>query len=489
MVSNILSKERSIAPKEFNRWLIPASVLGLHLSIGQIYAYSAIKPTIMEVFDASRTAAGAVFSIAIFMLGMSAAVMGSRVEKWGPRKSMFISTLFWVSGFILAAIGVQTNQFWMIYLYGLVGGIGLGIGYISPVNTLIKFFYNNPGVATGIAIMGFGSGALFAAPFSSMLLTNFGPDPKTALFSTLLILGGLYLILMMLSAFTIRIPHPDWRPKNWTDELEQKKQAELSVSSKQAVKTPQFYLLWLVMLASITAGIGMLEQASSMIRDFYPAVAVAAAAGFVGLLSLSNGLGRLGWSSLSDKLGRKRSYMMYLGVGALAYLSLALFGNQHIVIFVILMALVISFYGAGFATLPAYIKDLFGGSHVSSIHGLVLTAWSISAILGVAIVDGLADAGGEVGTQGAALYHTSLIVMACILVVGFISNLLIKPVDAKYAEMIEDEGGSHELDASKENTLTGFTKALPYILWVLVGSAILYGLVETIIKASALFTG
>jgi MFS family permease len=446
-----LDREHTIAPPGFNRWLIPPAALAVHLCIGQAYATSVYKTALVEHFDASLTQIGLIFSIAIVMLGLSAAVMGTWVDTNGPRKAMFTSAMFWVSGFLVGALGIFTNQLWLVYLgYGVIGGIGLGIGYISPVSTLIKWFPDRPGLATGMAIMGFGGGALIASPLSTQLLRMYDPnsgaegwvasgDAVGMLFVTLAVI---YLIYMVFGAFTIKVPAADWRPDGFDPSTLKSKPLVTTdnVSAKNSIRTKQFWLVWIALFCNVTAGIGILEQAAPMIQDFFrqpdgiSAVSVAVAGGFVGLLSIGNMAGRFVWSSTSDHIGRKRIYMVYLGVGAVLYTVLALAGASTTILYVLLAFVIISFYGGGFATVPAYLRDLFGTFQVGAIHGRLLTAWSAAGIAGPLIVNGFLDARGTPGQLVAADYQPALLTMVGLLIVGFIANLMIKPVDSRFHE-------------------------------------------------------
>ncbi|KGM11508.1 MFS transporter [Cellulomonas bogoriensis 69B4 = DSM 16987] len=433
---NLLDRSRTIAPAGYNRWLVPPAALAVHLSIGQVYAFSVFKNPLVDRFDASMTSVAIIFSIAIVMLGLSAAFGGKWMERNGPRKAMAVSALFWVSGFMVASVGVQLGQLWIVYLgYGVLGGIGLGIGYISPVSTLIKWFPDRPGLATGLAIMGFGGGAMVASPLTVRLLDAYGATPAEALVPTMLTLAAIYAVLMTAGAVVIRVPAPGWKPEGWTPKPKKNAmQTQNDVRVAKAVRTPQFYLLWIVLFTNVTAGIGILEQASPMIQDFFTSVTPATAAGFVGLLSLANMGGRVVWSSASDALGRKRIYVMYLGVGALLYAVLATTSGASIALFVVVTFLIVSFYGGGFATIPAYLKDLFGTLEVGAIHGRLLTAWSAAGIAGPLIVNSIADAQAARGVEGAAQYLPSLVVMTGVLIIGFIANMLVRPVDAKHHE-------------------------------------------------------
>ncbi|WP_149263696.1 OFA family MFS transporter [Actinomadura sp. K4S16] len=444
MALSFLDLRHTVAKPGYNRWLIPPAALAVHLCIGQAYATSVYKTALVKHFDASLTAVGVVFSIAIVMLGASAAVMGTWVDRVGPRRAMFTAACFWASGFLVGALGIALGQLWLVYLgYGFVGGIGLGIGYISPVSTLIRWFPDRPGLATGMAIMGFGGGALVASPLSRRLLALYDPggDPASGGAVALLFvtLGVAYFLVMMLGVFTVRVPPPGWSPAGFAPAAEPSRApvAPRGVSAASAIRTPQFWLLWTVLFCNVTAGIGILEQAGPMIGDFFrsggsTSVSATEAAGFVGLLSMFNMAGRFVWSSTSDYIGRKRTYVGYLGVGMAAYVLLALFGDASTAFFGALAALIISFYGGGFATVPAYLRDLFGTYQVGAIHGRLLTAWSAAGIAGPLIVNRFLDARGEPGALVAADYRPALFTMVGVLAIGFAANLLIRPVAERH---------------------------------------------------------
>ncbi|MEV5695639.1 OFA family MFS transporter [Micromonospora globbae] len=447
-----LDRRHTVAPPGYSRWLIPPAALAIHLCIGQVYATSVYKNSLIAHFDTSQTAIGVIFSIAIVMLGLSAAVAGTWVEANGPRKAMFVSACFWAAGFLVGAVGIATGQLWLLYLgYGLLGGIGLGIGYISPVSTLIKWFPDRPGLATGLAIMGFGGGAMVASPLSRQLLSLYdaGYDPAdagstasgAALVWLFVTLGVGYFLVMMFGVVNVRVPGPGWRPAGFDPARVAAKPlvTTANVSASNALRTRSFWLLWVVLFCNVTAGIGILEQASPMIQDFFrdggvSSVSVAAAGGFVGLLSLFNMAGRFAWSSTSDVIGRKPIYLVYLGVGMVLYALLALVGHAATALFVLLACVILSFYGGGFATVPAYLRDLFGTYQVGAIHGRLLTAWSAAGVAGPLIVNGFLDAQGEPGTLTAAAYRPALFTMVAVLAVGFVANLLIRPVPQRYHE-------------------------------------------------------
>ncbi len=449
-----LSRERTIARPGFNRWLIPPAALAVHLCIGQAYATSVYKTSLIERFGTGATEIGFIFSIAIVMLGLSAAVAGKWVDHGGPRRAMFTAACFWSAGFLVGALGISTEQLWLVYLgYGVIGGIGLGIGYISPVSTLIKWFPDRPGLATGLAIMGFGGGALIASPLSGKLLAQFdsGFDPTnpesvaegSAVASLFVTLGIVYLAFMLFGAFTIRVPADGWRPEGFDPATVESKTlvTTADVSANNAVRTPQFWLLWVVLFCNVTAGIGLLEQAAPMVSDFFrdseggsSTVAAAAAGGFVGLLSLFNMGGRFAWSSTSDIIGRKPMYMVYLGGGMVLYFLVATVGDTSTALFALLAALIISFYGGGFATVPAYLRDLFGTYEVGAIHGRLLTAWSAAGVAGPFIINSFLDAQGEPGTLTSAAYLPAFFTMVGVLAVGFVANLAIRPVADRFHE-------------------------------------------------------
>ncbi len=442
---SVLARDRTIAGPGFSRWLIPPAALAVHLSIGQVYAFSVFKTSLVKHFDVGLTSIAWIFSIAIVMLGLSAAFGGTWVERAGPRQAMLLSAVCFSSGLLIGGLGIATEQLWLLYLgYGVIGGIGLGIGYISPVSTLIKWFPDRPGLATGLAIMGFGGGALIASPLSNALMGRYDPtfDAATkgavadgsALSSTFVTLGLLYLALMLFGATVVRLP-----PSTGSTSTDHARDGwgGAQVSASQALKTPQFALLWVVLFCNVTAGIGILEQAAPMIQDFFregttSSVTAAAAGGFVGVLAFANMAGRFVWSSTSDIIGRRAAYVLYLGAGAVLYVLLAVAGASSTVVFVVLAASILTFYGGGFATVPAYLKDLFGTHQVGAVHGRLLTAWSAAGVAGPLIVNGILERGGTPGSLTEAAYRPALLVMVGLLGVGFVANLLIRPVDRRH---------------------------------------------------------
>ncbi len=450
MAAGFLDRSRTVAPLDWNRWLIPPAALSVHLAIGQVYAWSVFKPPLEGSLGLSGTQSALPFQLAIVMLGLSAAFGGTVVERNGPRWAMFVSLVCFCTGFLVSALGALTGQYWLVVLgYGAIGGIGLGIGYISPVSTLIKWFPDRPGMATGIAIMGFGGGALIASPWSNQMLSSFGTSAD-GIAASFAVHGVVYAVFMALGVLLIRLPAEGWRPKGWHPERAATGGMISSgnVAASTALRTPQFWLLWIVLCLNVTAGIGILEKASPMITDFFantPApVSVAAASGFVAMLSLTNMLGRFVWSSASDVVGRKNIYRFYLGGGALLYLVIVLNADASKVVFVLAALAILSFYGAGFSTVPAYLKDLFGTYQVGAIHGRLLTAWSVAGVLGPLIVNAVADSQAGLGKSGVELYSVSLYIMIALLAVGFVANELIRPVHPKHqlpSDALEDHAG------------------------------------------------
>ncbi|MEJ7647909.1 MAG: OFA family MFS transporter [Nakamurella sp.] len=513
----VLDRSNTIAPPGYNRWLIPPAALAVHLCIGQVYATSVYKTSLVKDFGTTQTAIGIIFSIAIVMLGLSAAIGGTWVERSGPRKAMFVSASFWAAGFLVAALGIATTQLWLVYLgYGVIGGIGLGIGYISPVSTLIKWFPDRPGLATGMAIMGFGGGALFASPAQRQLLSFFDSGYNSAdststadggaLTSLFITLGIVYFLIMMVGVWNIRVPADNWKPVGFDPSTVKSKALVTTdnVSAANAIRTPQFWLLWVVLFCNVTAGIGILEQASPMIQDFFrsgigatSSVATAAAGGFVGVLSLFNMAGRFLWSSASDRIGRKPIYMLYLGGGIVLYVLLALAGNTSTALFVLIAALILSFYGGGFATAPAYLRDLFGVFQVGAIHGRLLTAWSLAGVAGPLIVNSFLDAQGKPGTLTAAAYRPALFTMIGILAVGFVANLLIRPVAARFHEQVsagspktthQSPSVASAAAGIDSGTEASGVSARVIFSWGLVIAMLLYGVIQTAITAAKLFS-
>ncbi|HTJ02229.1 MAG TPA: OFA family MFS transporter [Methylovirgula sp.] len=445
-----LDRNRTIAPPGYSRWLVPPAALCVHLCIGQAYAFSVFNLPMTKLIGITKSAPddwkltelGWIFSLAIFFLGMSAAVFGRWVEEGGPRRSMFAAALCWGGGFFLSAIGVSIHNIWLIYLgYGVIGGCGLGLGYISPVSTLIKWFPDRPGMATGMAIMGFGGGAFIASPLSVWLMQRFSTPTHVGVAETFVVLGIVYMIFMFVGAALVRLPPPGWAPEGYVAPAQPKKMVTTqNVYVYDALKTPQFWLIWLVLCLNVTAGIGVLGQASAMSQEIFPGkVTAVAAAGFVGLMSLFNMGGRFFWASTSDFIGRKATYMIFFVLGTILYATVPHTGTiGSVPLFVICFLIIISMYGGGFATVPAYLKDMFGTRYVGAIHGMLLTAWSAAGIFGPVLVNYIRQYQVEHNVPKAQAYNATMYVMAVLLVIGFFCNLAIKEVDKRH-HMIEDE--------------------------------------------------
>lgn len=445
--NGFFSKERITATPGFNRWMIPPAALAVHLCIGQAYAFSVFNGPMTKLIgiqqptpdDWGLPALGWIFSLAILFLGLSAAFAGKWLEEVGPRKAMFVAACCFGGGFIVSSIGISTHQLWLLYLgYGVLGGIGLGIGYVPPVSTLIKWFPDK----RGMAIMGFGGGAFIASPMSVALMEHFRTPDSMGVAPTFMVMGVLYFMSMLIGACAIRIPAPGWKPEGWTPPATQKAMISHNhVHIDQALKTPQFWLLWWALTLNVTAGIGVLGQASVMIKEsFRGAITPAAAAGFVGLLSLANMLGRFFWSSTSDYLGRKTTYGIFFVLGSVLYFLVPGMGaSGNVALLVLFYAIIISMYGGGFSTVPSYLADLFGTRYVGGIHGRLLTAWAAAGVLGPVLVNYIRQYQVDHGVPPGQSYTVTMYLMAGLLVVGFICNLLVRPVAAHHHMSAESD--------------------------------------------------
>ena len=436
---SFLDRDRALAPVGYSRWLVPPAALAIHLAIGQVYSFSVFVKPLLALHSSSGAAwsqkqVGYIFSIAIAVLGISAAVFSRWLERAGPRKVLFVSALCFGLGFVISAVGVQLHSLPLVYLgYGAVGGVGLGLGYISPVATLIRWFPDRPGLATGLAIMGFGGGAMIGSPLGTQLMaffrTHSGYQPIAATWVTM---GLAYFVFMMFGVFMIRVPRPGWKPYGWVAKANASALISThNVAVGSAMRTPQFWLLWIMLCLNTTAGIGILEQASPMIQNLYLGkVTAAAAGGFVGVLSLFNMGGRFVWSSLSDFAGRKSTFMTFFVLGSGLFYFLPSLGSTAL--FVLAAGLLISMYGGGFSTAPAFLKDLYGTADVSAIYGRLLTAWSTAGIVGPLIVNGILDHATAAGRPLATAYPLVLHIMAALLLLGFAASLLVRPVAARF---------------------------------------------------------
>ncbi|MDT5170352.1 MAG: hypothetical protein QOD02_3687 [Mycobacterium sp.] len=456
--AGVLSRDRIIASPGWSRWLVPPAALSIHLAIGSVYSWSVFKLPLHETLGASGLLSAVPFTLGIVMLGMSAAVFGTAVERRGPRWAMVVATLCFCGGLLVAAVAAEIGQMWLIIVgYGVIGGIGLGIGYISPVSTLMKWFPDRPGMATGFAIMGFGGGALIASPWASQLMKWFGTD-RHGLATTFLVMGVVYAVFMTVGVLLVRLPPPGWEPPVVRVAASKLPHAAgPDRTANEAIRMPQFWLLWIVLCFNVTAGIGILERAAPIYRDYFPhaaspAALTAAAAGFVAMLSLANSAGRLLWSTASDAAGRKNMYRLYLGLGAVLYLVLIVAQNASKPLFLVVCILLLSFYGAGFATAPAYLRDLFGYLEVGAIHGRLLTAWSTAGVLGPVIVNAIADNRIAAHVVGPERYRWSFVIMLILLLIGLVCNELIRTPQPpsflaagadtrKPASVVSSEGG------------------------------------------------
>ena len=442
-----LSKERTIARPGYNRWLIPPCALATHLCIGQAYALSVFNLPLTRQLGITKslpgdwklTELGWIFTIAIFVLGGSAAVFGRWVQAQGPRKSGLVAAACWGSGFLVGALGIELHQLLLVYLgYGVLGGCGLGIGYITPVSTLIAWFPDRRGMATGMAIMGFGGGALVASPLSDFLMRRFSSPSSTGVAETWVVLGLVYLVFMTAGAFGYRVPAPGWKPAGWVEPKPRARSliTRHNVTPAAAIRTPQFWLLWVVLCFNVTAGIGVLGQASAMIQEVFKGrITTSAAAGFVGLIGLFNMAGRFVWASLSDRIGRKATYACFFTLGPALYALVPLTGKLGAVpLFVGCFCIILTMYGGGFATIPAYLADIFGERYVSAVHGRLLTAWSAAGVFGPMLVNYIRELQINRGIPKSEAYNVTMYIMAGLLVIAFFANLGLRHVAERHVE-------------------------------------------------------
>jgi MFS family permease len=443
-MSSFLSRERTVAHPGFSRSLVPPAAIAVQMCIGEIYGFSVFNIPMSRAIGITKSIPDqdwtvahvvlATYSLGLVMLGLSAAFLGKWVERNGPRKTMFVSACCFCSGLCVASLGVHLHSLLVVALgYGVIGGIGLGLGYIAPVSTLVKWFPDKPGMATGFAIMGFGSGALVGAPFAVELMGRFKTATSVGVEETFLVMAACYFVMMNFGAWIVRVPAAGWKPEGFVASAHPKKLVTLAqVEADEALKTPQFYLLWGVLCCNVTAGIGILAQASPMSQDMF-GISPVVAGGFVGLLSIFNMVGRLFWSSASDYTGRKAIYCVYFLLGCALY-CLIPFSQKinSVALFVAITCVIISMYGGGFATIPAYLRDLFGTLQVGAIHGRIITAWSMAAVLGPQLVTYLSAYERAHGVARSEAYNITLYIMAGFLLVGLTCNLLVLPVNARH---------------------------------------------------------
>ena len=536
-LTNILDRERIIATAGFNRWLVPPAALCIHLCIGMAYGFSvfwlplsrAIGLTApkacpdISIFEELFTTTcdwkvaslGWMYTLFFVVLGVAAALWGGWLERAGPRKAGVVAAICWCGGLALGALGVYVHQLWLLWLgSGVLGGIGLGLGYISPVSTLVKWFPDRRGMATGMAIMGFGGGAMIGAPLANMLLNYFKTPTDVGVWKTFLAMGAIYFFFMMIGAFRYRIPPAGWRPDGWKPPSEIKSMiTQHNVHLRDAHKTPQFWLIWWVLCLNVSAGIGVIGMASPMLQEIFAGsliglpdikfnaltadqrVAIAAiAAGFTGLLSLFNIGGRFFWASLSDYIGRKNTYYTFFLLGIACYLLMPWSANLGSkAVFVAAVCVILSMYGGGFATVPAYLADMFGTQFVGAIHGRLLTAWSTAGIIGPVVVNYIREAQLAAGVPRDHLYDYTLYILAGMLVVGLICNYLIKPVDPKWYMSAEDvaklQAASAKNASSTGSHGIGFggLDAKAALFWAFVGIPLAWGVWITLVSAAKIF--
>jgi OFA family oxalate/formate antiporter-like MFS transporter len=396
-----------------NRWLIAASAVGIHISIGSVYAYSVITNPAKEIFGVEESELKWAFKIAILLLGFSAALFGRWVERVGPRRSGTMSGIFYSVGIIGSGLAVQLESLPLFFIsYGFIGGIGLGLGYITPVSTLVKWFPDKRGLATGMAIMGFGFSALIFGPVMQKLFDTVGVA------YTFYILGFIYMILILGSAQYMEKPAEGYLPEGFKPgEGKVIKSDIANLTVNEAVKTPRFYYMWVMMFINISCGIAVIAAASPMMQETLLYTPMQAAA-IVGLIGVFNGFGRILWSGLSDYLGRANTYMVFFSFQILAFYLLPLTSIE--MVFLFLLFTVITMYGGGFATLPAFLGDLFGTKQLGAIHGMILTAWGLAGVVGPTIYD-------RVKTTTGSLEST-LHVFAALFVIALIVSFLMKRV-------------------------------------------------------------
>jgi MFS family permease len=538
-VAHLLDRDRTIAAPGFNRWLVPPAALAIHLCIGMAYGFSVFwlplshslgvtQPItcpdisfVTELFTASCdwriSSLGWMFTLFFVVLGSSAAIWGGWLERVGPRKAAFVSTLCWCGGLLIGALGVMVHQLWLLLLGpGIIGGIGLGLGYISPVSTLIKWFPDRRGMATGLAIMGFGGGAMIGAPLADILIDAFRSPTSVGAWQALIILSAVYLAFMLAGAFGYRLPPTGWRPEGWALKAETGAAMITTrhVHFKNAHKTLQFWLIWLMLCLNISAGIGVIGMASPMLQEIFGGSLVgrpetsfsdlsavqlgkiaAIGAGFTGLLSLFNITGRLFWAALSDKIGRKATYRTFFVAAILLYAAApfaAHAGNKAL--FVTLFCIIVSMYGGAFATVPAYLADIFGTQFVSAIHGRVLTSWSCAGIVGPVLVNYLREYEIAAGVPRDGAYDETMYILAAMLVIALIANEMVRPLaqhwfmtDKEVAELqagspIANTGGRGLSDIGG-----GSFDANAALAWAAVGIPLLWGVWITLESALALF--
>jgi MFS family permease len=534
----ILDRERIIAKPGFNRWLVPPAALAIHLCIGMAYGFSVFWLPLSRAIGVEQSVAcpdlslvsalfttscdwrisdlGWMFTLFFVLLGCSAAIWGGWLERAGPRKAGVVSAICWCGGMVIAAFGVMTHQLWLMWLgAGVIGGIGLGLGYISPVSTLIKWFPDRRGMATGMAIMGFGGGAMIGSPLANILMNHFKSPDSVGVWQTLLVMAAGYFIFMMCGAFGYRIPPANWRPDGWTPPAGSKGMiTNRHVDLKDAHKTKQFWLIWAALCLNVSAGIGVLGIASPMLQEIFAgklvglpdvnfteldasqkAAVATLGAGFLGLLSLFNIGGRFVWASLSDRLGRKNTYYTFFALGIVLYAlapTAAHMGSQGL--FVAIFCIILSMYGGGFSTVPAYLADVFGTQYVGAIHGRLLTAWATAGIIGPVVINYIREFQISAGVPRAQVYDRTMYILVGMLVLGMIANFFVRPLADKWfmsdAQVAELQAKTKVTDANASGSFGighGGLDAKAALAWAAVGIPILWGVWVTIKQAIILF--
>jgi MFS family permease len=531
--AGILDRERTIARAGFNRWMVPPAALCIHLCIGMAYGFSVFwlplsrslgitapkacpdMSLVRELFTTTcdwRVASmGWMFTLFFVFLGVSAAIWGGWLERVGPRKAGFVAALCWSGGLLVAAFGIYVHQLWIMWLgAGVIGGVGLGLGYISPVSTLIKWFPDRRGMATGMAIMGFGGGAMIGAPLANILITHFKTPTSVGVWQTFVTLAVIYFIFMTIGAFAYRVTPAGWSPDGWTPPSKNNAMiTQNNVHLDDAHKTPQFWLIWWVLTLNVSAGIGVIGMASPMLQEIFAgkliglpdvgfnalsvaqkASIAAIAAGFTGLLSLFNIGGRFFWASLSDRISRKGTYYCFFLLGIALYAlapTFAAMGSK--VLFVLGFGIILSMYGGGFSTVPAYLADMFGTQFVGAIHGRLLTAWSTAGIIGPVVVNYIREFQLAAGVPRDHLYNTTMYILCAMLIAGLICNYLIKPVDPKWH--MSPEAVAKLQDTSASATASGSfgigfggLDAKAALFWAFVGIPLAWGVWITLQSAA-----
>jgi len=538
-----LDKENTIAVPGFNRWLVPPAALAIHLCIGMAYGFSVFWLPLSKALgtsDAVKCAPditfwqelfvsncnwkiatlGWMYTLFFVFLGSSAAIWGGWLERVGPRRAGAVAALCWCGGMLFSAWGVHLHQFWMMLLgSGVIGGIGLGLGYISPVSTLIKWFPDRRGMATGMAIMGFGGGAMIGSPWAADMMKYFATPADVGVAQTFVVMALVYFVFMMGGALGYRVPATNWKPAGWTPPVQQTQNAMItsrSVDVKNVFKIPQFWLVWMVLCMNVSAGIGVIGMASPMLQEVFGGSLIGVdatfsqldatqlkaiagvAAGFTALISLFNIGGRFFWASLSDKLGRKTTYTVFFVLGGLLYASVpSSAAALSITLFVGAFCLILSMYGGGFATVPAYLADLFGTQFVGAIHGRLLTAWSTAGILGPVVVNYMREYQLGLGLPRNQVYNQTMYILVGMLVIGLLCNWAIRPVAEKWF-MTDEELAAAKLAAHEkaiDNQATGdgnasLHKTAPLtvaLAWAVVGLPLAWGIYRTMLSAAKLF--